>query len=311
MTHLRDIPQQVATPPQGGSENYSPELPETALHSPIIDTAPGSIADLVLSSRERQEMDDRLSSHESELACIIQRSVLPEQLPETPGYSLGAFCLTANEVGGDLYDAVALGASKVMLVVADVMGSGLPAALFAAKLRTLIRTVSSWNGAPGPVLTKVNQLMFEELSNVDTFITAQLALLDTAERQLRVASAGHCPLLFTSKDQPVQPLAPEGMPLGILPDVAFEERTLPLLPTTHALLYTDGIVEAPNSQGDPYGQKRLKQWFWQAARLGTSAAQLRQNFLAHLGNFQGTLKPHDDQTFLILAPEPLPQAFAV
>lgn len=300
MTHLRDIPQQLATPPLGESQNDSHQSPEAA---------PAAIADLVLSSRERQEMDDRLSSHESELACIIQRSVLPEQLPETPGYSLGAFCLTANEVGGDFYDAVALASSRVLLVVADVMGSGLPAALFAAKLRTLIRTVSSWNGAPGPVLTKVNQLMFEELSNVDTFITAQLALLDTAENELRVASAGHCPLLFTSQDAVVKALAPEGMPLGILPDSVFEESTLPLLPTTHALLYTDGIVEASNSEGELYGQERLEQWFWQATRLGTTATQLRQNFLAHLGNFQNTLKPHDDQTFLIFAPEHLPEAF--
>jgi serine phosphatase RsbU (regulator of sigma subunit) len=292
-----------------GAAEAAPETraPQPGEHDP----APASIADCVLSSEQRQEMDDRLSTQESELARIIQLAVLPEKLPETPGFSLGAFCLTARDVGGDFYDAIALGPDAVLLVIADVMGSGLPAALFAAKLRTLIRTAVSWNSAPGAVLTKVNQLMFEELSSVDTFITAQLALLEARDLRLQIANAGHCPLLLTSRESEVDPVAPDGMPLGIVPDAVFEEKTVSLRPSSHVLLYTDGIIEAVDQEGELYGQERLSEWFGQATRHDATAPQLRQNFLGHLRAFQGTLKPHDDQTFVIVAPGPLPQAFAV
>lgn len=284
---------------------------QTGERLPTPCDTPQTIAEVILSPEQRREMDDRLSTQESELARMIQRSLLPEQLPLIPGFSIGAFCLTAAEAGGDIYDVIPAGPDRAMVLVADVMGSGLPAALFAAKLRTLIRTVCAWTLEPAAVLTRTNQLLFEELSTADTFITVQIALLDTRSFQLRLVNAGHCPLLLASPDAPVRVLAPEGMPIGILPDSTYEELTVPLSPSGLALMYTDGVVEASSAEGEAYGHERLERWLWQASRHEANALQLRQNFLAQLRTFQGTLKPKDDQTFVIIAPEPTPNAFAV
>src|SRR6185503_15833404 len=126
-----------------------------------------------------------------EIARNIQQSLLPKAFPALSGYELAGFCRSARQVGGDFYDVLPLGEDLVLLVVADVMGKGVPAALFAATLRTLVRTTAEWTQRPSELLARINRLMFDELSSVDMFITAQLVLVDTRQKQLTVAAAGH------------------------------------------------------------------------------------------------------------------------
>ena len=142
-------------------------------------------------------------------------------------------------MGGDFYDVLPVDADSHLLVVADVMGKGIPAAMFAVILRSLLRASPELTQQPAALLTRVNRLLFPELSGVDMFITAQLVYLNARERRIITASAGHCPLAVADARQ-VRMFSPEGMPLGILPDATFLDETVELPENCRVLLYTDG-----------------------------------------------------------------------
>ena len=148
--------------------------------------------------------------------------------------------------------------------------------------------------------------MFEDLSGVDMFITAQLALVDTRVGRLVVGNAGHCPLLLSAGEGKVETVSAEGMPLGIMADAQFEEEVVPLSPNSCALLYTDGLTEARNPGGELFGAERLHSWLRQHAEQKRTAVELSENIQAELKRFQANVSPADDQTFLILAPAAVP-----
>jgi len=189
----------------------------------------------------------------------------------------------------------------LLMAVADVMGKGVPAALFAATLRTLLRTATQWTSRASDLLRRINRLMYDELNAVDMFITVQVAIANLRQGVLHLASAGHNPLLYLGPDGVPKTAAPDGMPLGILPEVAFEEQLLPLQSLGAALLFTDGLTEARSTAGELFGQKRLAQWLADHLALHPTAAELAEGFQDHLAQFQGPNSPRDDQTFLILA----------
>src|SRR2546423_5307124 len=220
---------------------------------------------LVNADLQRRELDLQITARELEIARNIQESLLPRYFPPIPGFGLAGFCLSARHVGGDFYDVFEVARGRVLLVVADVMGKGIPAALFAATLHTLTRTMSEWTHEPAELLGRINRQMFEELSAVDMFITAQLVLLDTEKHSLTVASAGHCPLLIATKSGSTIACAPDGVPLGILPQAIFREQTIDLEDCSCALLYTDGLTEARNTHGEFFGEPRLENWLRESA----------------------------------------------
>ncbi|HYG35331.1 MAG TPA: PP2C family protein-serine/threonine phosphatase, partial [Clostridia bacterium] len=148
-----------------------------------------------------------------------------------------------------------------------------------------------------------NRLMFEELSNVDMFITTQIAAVDVSKHLLVVASAGHCPLLVTDARREVHIVATQGLPLGILPEVLFTETSIPLSPGSCALFYTDGLTETRNANGDFFGQVRLEDWLREVPTASHSATQLKERFLTELECFRGSTPPTDDLTLLIFKDE--------
>jgi serine phosphatase RsbU (regulator of sigma subunit) len=228
--------------------------------------------------------------------------LLPNSLPHVPGFGLAGFCESAQQVGGDFYDILKFDDQSLLLIVADVMGKGLPAAMFAAILRSLLRAVPEWTNQPAHLLSRVNRLLFKELSGVDMFITAQLVFVDTSQSRLIAASAGHCPMLLAhAKEPPVKVLSPEGLPLGILPDTTFGAQVEDLSHQSRLLLYTDGLTEARNAEGQFFGQDRLVDWFQRSLDKPQSAEDLKTNLAAELGAFQGAAAIQDDQTFLIMA----------
>jgi serine phosphatase RsbU (regulator of sigma subunit) len=251
----------------------------------------------------KEQLDNRLLARELEIARNIQQSLLPKTFPSLRGLGLAGFCLSARQVGGDFFDVLRLSDQSVLLVVADVMGKGVPAALFAATLRTLVRTTVNWTRRPSELLRRINHHMFEELSGVDMFITAQLALVDLAKNTLTVANAGHCPLLLTNKDAQTISVSPEGMPLGIMPEMQFVDQSLPLEGVHSVLLYTDGLTEARNPDGEWFGRDRLLQWLSKATTTHQKARDLSDAFLREFEQFQSSASIKDDQTFLILAAE--------
>jgi serine phosphatase RsbU (regulator of sigma subunit) len=245
------------------------------------------------------ESEARLISHELRVAQAIQQSHLPESLPKFGPFELAGFSRSAREVGGDFYDVLALPGERALLVVADVMGKGVPAALFAAKLRTVLRTLTEWIQCPSELLARSNRLLFEELSSVDMFITAQLALLDPAARRLTLANAGHCPLMLSEGGEPARPVGPEGMPLGILPQAVFLEETLALEHSAAAVLYTDGVTETHDPAGRAVGTERLGHWLSQDLLDYRTAMGLRDRLLEQLADFKGLARQTDDVTLLV------------
>jgi serine phosphatase RsbU (regulator of sigma subunit)/anti-sigma regulatory factor (Ser/Thr protein kinase) len=238
----------------------------------------------------------RMIARELEIAGSIQRSLLLKELPPLPGFELAALCRSAHEVGGDFYDVLKLSEDTALLVIADVMGKGVLAAMFATILRAVLRATPEMNREPADLLSRVNKLLFAELSEVDMFITAQLVFVDTKARKLTVASAGHCPLLVADASG-VKSFSPEGMPLGILNDTVFVNQAIDLTEHCRVLLYTDGVTEAMSAGGERFGQERLADWL---AHTRGPAGELQSALTGKLAEFQIKTGLNDDQTFLIM-----------
>lgn len=246
----------------------------------------------------------RLVSRELEIARQMQRALLPKVLPRFQSFGLAAYYESARQVGGDFYDIVVWPDDSVCLFVADVMGKGVPAAMFAAILRSLVPAIVQWVRRPSDVLAQLNRLLFEELSRVDMFITAQVAVVNFSRREFTVASAGHCPvLLATASEEPLRAIATEGMPLGVLSQAKFHQRMVPLGAGSRLLLYTDGVTDACNDQGEHFGQQRLKSWLQQTTDRPATAQALKEELAAALARFESSAESRDDQTFLIMAEE--------
>jgi serine phosphatase RsbU (regulator of sigma subunit) len=251
---------------------------------------------------QEERVDNLLMARDLQIAKNIQRSLLVKTLPQLPGIGLAGYCESARQVGGDFYDVVKVSDHSLLLVIADVMGKGIPAAMFAVILRSLLRALPELTRQPSELLSRVNRLLFDELSDVDMFITAQLAYVDASERRLIAASAGHCPLLLAVPgDAAVRTLSPEGMPLGILPDTPFTDETAELPNNCRVLLYTDGLTEARNAPGELFGQERLMDWLKQTTTRHRWAESLKDELAAELIRFQANTSLKDDQTFLIMA----------
>jgi serine phosphatase RsbU (regulator of sigma subunit)/anti-sigma regulatory factor (Ser/Thr protein kinase) len=278
----------------------------TASQTNVISTLTDFLAIQVVKARFHEEqMAAHATARELEIAHHIQSSLLLKELPRLSGIQLVAHCENARQVGGDFYDVLPAGEDALLLVIADVMGKGIPAALFAATLRTALRASPELFTQPAKLLQRANQLLFEELSSVDMFITAQVALLSTLENRLVVASAGHCPLLFHSEASPeCQAIAPDGLPLGVRKRTAFEEFSLSLPRQFALLLCTDGLSEAANAEGRHYGQQRLERWFAPTAATGGGAAAIRRDLIVEMHRFRGDLPLSDDQTFLVATRNP-------
>jgi sigma-B regulation protein RsbU (phosphoserine phosphatase) len=206
-------------------------------------------------------------------------------------------------VGGDFFDTIRIEEDNLLLVIADVMGKGIPAALFAAILRTLLRAAPELTQQPSALLTRVNRLLYPELSGVDMFITAQLAFVDAKAGKMVVASAGHCPLIVASAAG-VKTFSPEGMPLGILPDAKYDDETVDLPVDGRVLMYTDGLTDALNATGEFFGQQRLLEWLEQTTARPGTAEQLKEDLTAQLKSYQSQAALSDDQTFLIMVGQP-------
>jgi len=289
--------------------NVSSE-PFTTAQAKVIQTFADFLGIQLVNARLREEqISSQLLAHELDIARNIQRSLLPRSLPQLRHFGVAGYCESANQVGGDFYDVLQLSDNSLLLVVADVMGKGVPAALFAAILHSLVRALPEWTQRPAELLARLNWHMYEELSSVDMFVTAQIALINAKKNQITVASAGHCPVLVAQANiAGVKRIAPEGMPLGILPTTQFIEEIHELRAPCRVLLHTDGLTEAPNVTASARAQEQLEQWILGSLSRERSAQQLRDELAHELRKAQATMPLNDDQTFLIIAENQLDDA---
>ncbi|PKL60615.1 MAG: serine/threonine protein phosphatase, partial [Methanomicrobiales archaeon HGW-Methanomicrobiales-4] len=194
---------------------------------------------------------------ELEIAKGIQQSFLPESAPILTGYDLEGFNLPAAEVGGDFYDFIPVGDDNWGLVIADVSGKGVPAALFMALSRTLIRASTSGNQDPAESINDANRHICLD-SKTSMFVTLFYAILDTKNSTLTFVNAGHNPPFLISNDTVgITLLQARGIALGVIDEIDLKSTKVQLESGSMVVLYTDGVTEATNDQEEEYGVERL------------------------------------------------------
>jgi sigma-B regulation protein RsbU (phosphoserine phosphatase) len=195
---------------------------------------------------------------ELQMARQVQASLLPREMPQVPGWEFAARWQPAREVAGDYYDFVPLHEGQTGLVIADVSGKGMAAALFMALTRSIIRACAGRTPSPADGIAHANQLICADSSG-GMFVSLFYGLLDPTSGRLTYVNAGHNPpLLYRREQDQLSGLAPTGMILGVLEGAPFEQRTVQLHHGDLVLLYTDGVTEATNAQGEEFGEERLR-----------------------------------------------------
>jgi len=204
-----------------------------------------------------------VQDEELEEAAAIQKGLLPKELPSVEGFHLAAAYAPCKGVGGDLYDVVRLSDGKVGVLVGDVSGKGISAAMVMVLVRTLFRTAAAFHESPRQTLIHLNRLLSREMAE-GMFVSAVYVIIDPKRRELFISSAGHCPPLFwaTERDKVMaQFIGETGMVLGLGDTEIFRNKTKEFLfqvdPGVGLLLYTDGITEAMNESGEQFGEERL------------------------------------------------------
>jgi sigma-B regulation protein RsbU (phosphoserine phosphatase) len=205
--------------------------------------------------RYRRELERR--EYEMETARRIQQSFLPESPPQVGGFELAALSLPAWEVGGDFYDFIPISQDKWGIVIADVSGKGVPAALFGALSRTFVRANVVGDLTPCAAIERANNLISQDAKS-GMFVTLFYAVLDSKRRRLNYVNAGHNPpLLLKGDGGSVILLQVKGIALGVMDDIELEEGELELASNDMVTLYTDGVTEAINGKEEQFGQERL------------------------------------------------------
>ena len=191
-----------------------------------------------------------------EVARQVQLELLPAKDPQLAGYDISAYNFPTEEVSGDYYDWVKIFDDQIGLVIADVSGKGVPAALLMAFLRASLRAATHIGYSPHVSMAKVNYLLWESIER-NQFVTAFYGILDVTNRTLSYTNAGHNPpLLFTAEGKH-QFIERGSLPLGMFKDTRYHEYYQTIEPGEMLVLYTDGVTEAQNLKGEEYGRDRL------------------------------------------------------
>jgi len=244
------------------------------------------------SDEERRQLENEL-----ELSQVVQRALLPRETPSIPGVDLAAFSRPAQIVGGDYFDFFRFHDGAHGLVIADVEGHGVSSGMLMSSLQTALHTLVPDNDSPVPVLERINRFYIHNI-NFTTFVTVFLSRFDPATRELTYASAGHNPplLLHLNGGTSASWLNPTAAAIGLTEEYHVRAETITLSPGDVLLLYTDGVTEATNAEGKPYGADRLAL----AARehAGLSAQELVRGIRQSLQAFCGEKPLADDITLL-------------
>jgi serine phosphatase RsbU (regulator of sigma subunit) len=208
-----------------------------------------------LEAAQEQLIQKETLEHELSLARQVQESFLPRRLPELLGWELATYWQPAHKVGGDFYDFIPLDEERLACVIGDVTGKGMPAALIMAITRNCLRATLRQAGSPGRWLAQMNDLLCEEMPQF-MFVTTFLALVTPGTGEVLFANAGHCLPVHCCGGKTSE-LRATGMPLGLIPDLTYEESSVILKPEDWVLFYSDGLLEAHNDQREIFGAQRI------------------------------------------------------
>jgi sigma-B regulation protein RsbU (phosphoserine phosphatase) len=200
---------------------------------------------------EKQRLETQL-----EVARQVQLALLPARDPQLDGFEISAYNFPTEEVSGDYYDWVRIYDDQIGMVIADVSGKGMPAALLMAFLRASLRAATHIGYAPAISMSKVNYLLWESIER-NQFVTAFYGIFDATNRTLAYSNAGHNPALVMEADGTARFEERGGVPLGMFRDTRYYEYYLTIESGQLLVLYTDGLTEAMNSADEEYGRDRL------------------------------------------------------
>jgi sigma-B regulation protein RsbU (phosphoserine phosphatase) len=232
-----------------------------------------------------------------EVARQVQLELLPASDPQLEGFDICAYNYPTEEVSGDYYDWVRIYDDQIGLVVADVSGKGVPAALLMAFLRASLRAATHIGYAPHISMAKVNYLLWESIER-NQFVTAFYGVLDASNKTLAYTNAGHNPPLLMDADGSARFIERGGLPLGMFRDTRYYEYYLALEPGQILVLYTDGVTEANNESGEEYERERLAQTVRDGRHL--SAKELINFIYDDVLEWTGGRGATDDITFFII-----------
>jgi phosphoserine phosphatase RsbU/P len=258
-----------------------------------------------ITSRKKAEQQIRqaqinlaINQNEIRIAQQIQSSLLPSVSIKASDFEVKGFCLPADRVGGDYFDYFFRGDSFLDIVIADVSGHSIGPSLFMVETRSAIRAQANRAETPSETLAVLNNFLYHDLNNSDFFISLFYLQYDINNQQLRYANAGHPPPLFFSfQDGTCKELDAEGLILGVYKNVTFEEKIISLAENDVVLLYTDGLTEAENAGGEPFGLERVREIFMAHSRQPLQI--IIDALFTQLKQFCQSEKFNDDITLMV------------
>ncbi|MBI3168370.1 MAG: SpoIIE family protein phosphatase [Chloroflexi bacterium] len=249
-----------------------------------------------LKAAQAQIIEKERLERELQVAADIQLSILPDVLPDTEEYGFGARILPARQVGGDFYDVFDLKDHRIGVLIGDVADKGVPSALFMARAHALIMAEADIGATPAEVMNLVNTHI-TRLQKSTQFVTVLYGILDLKTRVFSYARAGHEPPLILHSDGSVErmPHSP-GMAIGLWEPVTLDEKTVKLTSGDTLLLYTDGMTDCRNPNGEAFGLERIKATLGELPKQ--NAQQVCNTLFETLQNYQSGAKQDDDVTLV-------------
>ena len=245
---------------------------------------------------ERQRLKKEL-----EVARHVQMSFLPKENPALKGIDIASTCIPAFEVGGDYYDFIRLSKNKLGIIIGDVSGKGTQAAFYMTLTKGFLKAIAKHTDSPAEVLTKMNELFYENVER-GRFISMIYAVVDLENKLIRIARAGHNPVIYHDSEGKLNLISPNGLALGLEKGDLFSkvitESVEKLESGKTFIFYTDGFTEAVNRKGDEYGLDRMveivRSWNY------STASEIKDKMIADVNKFIGKAQQHDDMTMVIL-----------
>jgi sigma-B regulation protein RsbU (phosphoserine phosphatase) len=242
---------------------------------------------------EKREMERELG-----IAAEIQQKLLPNKIPRLDKATISAFSIPAKGVSGDYFDVLPLQKNKVAMVICDVAGKGVPAALVMVMIRSILHLITSADKDARTIVTWINRGITGRI-DIDHFATLSFMIYDQKTGKMTYSNAAHHPLLiFKKKTGKLESIDTEGLPIGIERGTKYEQKSFRIEKGDVAVLYTDGIIEAMNANGEQYTFESLAKVVLKNAHL--SPNELIEKIKSDLKVFVGNAPQHDDQTLLLM-----------
>ncbi len=267
-------------------------------HERMLTTMAAQIAVAIENARLYQAVTRQEQQLERDIAMAreVQLRLLPSTAPQHPHADMAVRFLPARTIGGDLYDFLEYGPGQSAIVLGDVSGKAAPAALFAALVSGIMRSAAHQQLQPASMLATLNDAL-QERRLESQYVTMLFALWNDENQTLQLANSGAVQPIFCRGGQS-NPIRAEGFPLGMFPNVTYDEFSIATQPGDAVVFVSDGILDAENEQGEMYGEDRLAKVFCGYQQY--SAAQLADSILADVTRFQAGHDRFDDETIIIL-----------